>query len=109
MPLSEHEERALAEIERRLYEDAPRFVATVSTSTVARVHLRRIRLAVVGFLAGLVLLLGLTFNLAFGVIGFALMLVSLIAGASAMRALSAGGGALAEELRRAFARRDSDV
>ena len=107
MPLSEHEERALAEIERGLYEDDPRFVATVSTTTVARVHLRRVRLAVGGFILGLVLLLGLTFNLAFGVVGFALMLVSLVAGATAIRALSAGGSALADELRRAFARRDS--
>ena len=109
MPLSEHEERALAEIERRLYEDDPRFVATVSTTTVARVHLRRVRLSALGFVVGLILLLGLTFNLAFGVAGFALMLVSVIAGASAIRALSAGGGVLAEELRRAFARRDSSA
>ena len=107
MPLSEHEERALAEIERRLYEDDPRFVATVSTTTVARVHLRRVRAAAVGFVVGLILVLALTFNIAFGVVGFALMLVSVIAGVTAIRALGAGGGALAEELRRAFARRDS--
>ncbi len=87
MPLSEHEERALAEIARRLSEEDPRFVATVSQTTVGRVQRRRLRLAVLGAVVGFITLLGLTFHIALGVIGFALMLASVVVGARAMRSL----------------------
>lgn len=84
MPLSEHEERILAEIERQLAEEDPRFVARARRQPPARSQ-RLVRLAVVGFLLGLVSLFGLTFHLAFGVAGVALMVTSVIVGVNAAR------------------------
>lgn len=108
MPLSEHEERALEEIARHLSEDDPKFVATVSNVSPVRVHLRRLRWSAVGFVAGLVVLLGLTFHLVFGLIGFALMFTSVLVAVGAVRRLAGGGVDPLGELRRAFGRRDPD-
>ncbi len=85
MPLSEHEERVLAEMERRLVAEDPRFVARTEravqradraghplTSTT-----RRIRRATIGIVVGLACLLGLTFHIAFGIAGFALLLAAI--------------------------------
>jgi hypothetical protein len=75
MPLSEHEQRILAEIERRLLEEDPKFAHQVGSSF--RAHLgRRLKLAVAGFVVGLVVVISSTFfeNVAIGVAGFVLML-----------------------------------
>jgi hypothetical protein len=75
MPLSEHEQRILAEIERRLLEEDPKFAHQVGSSF--RAHLgRRLKLAVAGFLVGLAVVVSSTFfeNVAVGVGGFVLML-----------------------------------
>ena len=75
MPLSEHEQRILAEIERRLLEEDPKFAHQVGSSF--RAHLgRRLKLAVAGFVVGLVIVISSTFleNVAIGVGGFVLML-----------------------------------
>lgn len=53
MPLSEHEQRMLDEIERALYHDDPKFATSVN---VTRIRRRRPILAGLAFLAGLVLL-----------------------------------------------------
>ena len=75
MPLSEHEQRILAEIERRLLEEDPKFAHQVGSSF--RAHLgRRLKLAVAGFILGLVVVISSTFfeNVAIGVAGFVVML-----------------------------------
>jgi len=75
MPLSEHEQRILAEIERRLLEEDPKFAHQVGSSF--RAHLgRRLKLAVVGFVLGLIVVISSTFleNVAIGVAGFVIML-----------------------------------
>ena len=74
MPLSDHEQRILAEIERRLLEEDPKFAHQVGSSF--RAHLaRRLKLAVVGFVLGLiVLVVGFVNYVALGVAGFVLML-----------------------------------
>lgn len=105
MPLSEHEERALAEIARQLQADDPKFVATVARTSPARLHLRRLRWAAIGFVVGLVVLLALTFHLAFGVVGFLVMLVAVAVGATALRGLGADASDALGELRRSFSRR----
>ena len=64
MPLSEHEQRLLDQIERALYQEDPKFASSVR-ATDLRTHMRR-RLR----RAGLVLALG-----------FALLLAGLIVGA----------------------------
>jgi Protein of unknown function (DUF3040) len=75
MPLSEHEQRILAEIERRLLEEDPKFAHQVGSSF--RAHLgRRLKLAVAGFVLGLIVVISSTFieNVAVGVAGFVVML-----------------------------------
>jgi hypothetical protein len=76
MPLSEHEQRILEEIERRLAEEDPRLVQNVARATVASHALRRIRWGIVGFVLGFVLLLFFVVNLWVAVAGFAVMLVA---------------------------------
>ncbi len=53
MPLSEHEQRMLDEIERALYHDDPKFATSVNVSRIRR---RRPILAGLGFVVGLLLL-----------------------------------------------------
>lgn len=105
MPLSEHEKRALEEIARHLSEDDPKFVANVAHTTATRLHLRRLRWALVGFLLGLATLLGMTFHFALGVAGFAMMLVSVLFGTGAIRGLGPGVAGLMADLRRSLSRR----
>lgn len=76
MPLTPHEQRILEEIERRLAEEDPRLVASVSRATVAGHALRRIRLGLMGFVLGFVLLLFFVLSIWFAVAGFVLMLAS---------------------------------
>ena len=77
MPLSEHEQRILADIEARLREDDPQFAESVGTSTVSG-HLRgRLKLDIAAFLVGFALLfVGIRVNLLWGVLGFGLMLAA---------------------------------
>ncbi|HEY2549767.1 MAG TPA: DUF3040 domain-containing protein [Streptosporangiaceae bacterium] len=75
MPLSEHEQRQLEQIEQALYADYPRFASAVR-ATDPRVHYkRRVIAAVLGFLVGVGLLLaGVMINVPLGVAGFVVML-----------------------------------
>lgn len=106
MPLSEHEERILAEIERRLSEEDPRFVQRARKAVTRDRRVVRMRLAAVGFALGVVLLLAITFHIALGVAGFALMFASVLLAASAVRGDDGAGGALRDRVRRAFGGRD---
>ena len=76
MPLSDHEQRILEEIEKKLAEDDPRLAEQVSTTSLYSHLSRRIRWASVAFLLGFVLLLCFALSLWVAVAGFALMLVS---------------------------------
>src|SRR5213083_458885 len=76
MPLTPHEQRILEEIERRLAEEDPRLVQSVSKATVAAHALRRIRWGLAGFIAGFILLLLFVASIWFALAGFALMLGS---------------------------------
>lgn len=105
MPLSEHEERILAEIEKRLSEDDPGFVQRARRTGARHAPTRRLRWAIAGFVVGLVMLLGLTFHVALGAAGFGLMLISVLVGVSAAQG-SGGSSDLVARLRRAFDRHD---
>jgi hypothetical protein len=76
MPLSEHEQRILAEIERRLLEEDPKFAHQVGSSF--QLHLaRRLKLAVAGFVLGLIIVAaGFVKTPALGVAGFVIMLIA---------------------------------
>jgi hypothetical protein len=100
MPLSENEERALAEIARHLSEEDPKFAASVSTATVAATQRRRLRLAVAGFLTGFVLLLGLIVSFWIAAAGFALMFLSVLVGYRSWKVLSDGETDFITQLRK---------
>ena len=90
MPLSEHEQRLLDQIERALYAEDPKFASTVR-STDLRTHMRRrLRRASVVLVLGFVLLLGgaVSQKIAVGVIGFVVMLCALLLALSAWKRLS---------------------
>ena len=73
MPLSEHEQRILANIERRLLEEDPKFAQQVGRSLQSRL-IRRMRLAACGFVLGLIILIvGFAQYVALGVAGFVIM------------------------------------
>lgn len=78
MPLSDHEQRLLEQIERALYAEDPKFASTVS-STDLRTHARRrVRRSLVLLVLGMVALLAgvMVPNIALGVAGFCIMLAS---------------------------------
>lgn len=79
MPLSDHEQKILEEIERRLAEDDPSFVDQVGRTDLYTHLARRIRLAAFAFLGGLALVLvAFVASLWIAAIGFAVMLVSAV-------------------------------
>jgi len=84
MPLSEHEKRMFAEIERQLVEDDPRFVARTRRTLRAWSPVVRIRAAIAIGVLGLVGVLALTFDILYGIVGMALVLVAIILGAGAV-------------------------
>ena len=57
MPLNDHEQKILDEIERRLAEDDPNFVEQVGRTDLYTHLARRIRLAAVAFVVGMRMLL----------------------------------------------------
>lgn len=78
MPLSDHEQRILDEIERRLAEEDPRLVEQVGRTTLSAHLARRIRLSSLAFLAGLVMLMLFTVQLWIAAAGFVIMVLSLL-------------------------------
>jgi hypothetical protein len=88
MPLSEHEERILAEIERQLAEDDPRFGSKRSSfrtplSTWSRTL--RLRLAVGLGVVGVLCVLGLAASTALAAVGLAMIFAAILVGATAVR------------------------
>jgi hypothetical protein len=77
MPLSDHEQRILAELEESLSKADPRFAKSVRETTVYSHSGRRVWWGVVGFVAGLTILLT-TFSssVVVGLFGVVIMFVS---------------------------------
>jgi Flp pilus assembly protein TadB len=76
MPLSEHEQRILDEIEQRLAEEDPRLADQVARTSLYSHLARRIRLATLAFLAGFIMLMLFSIALWVAGVGFAVMLLS---------------------------------
>jgi hypothetical protein len=99
VPLSEHEQRILEDIERRLSEEDPRFARSVADSTLIAHLSRRIRWAAAGFLVGFVMLMLFWFSIWLALAGFAVMLTTALLiygwvkqiGADQFRALQQSG------------------
>jgi len=77
VPLSEHEQRQLEQIEQALYAEHPRFAKAVRAAD-PRVHYkRRVVYAFVGFAIGVALLpVGVSTYIAISIVGFVIMLAS---------------------------------
>jgi hypothetical protein len=77
VPLSEHEQRLLDQIERALYAEDPKFASTVR-STDLRSHLRRRikRMAVLLFVGFALFIGGIFVEFAVSIAGFAVMVVA---------------------------------
>src|SRR5690349_16931774 len=97
MPLSEHEQRLLEQIERALVQDDPKFANTVRTTNPRTYLLRRLWRSLLVFLLGLAaLVVGVSLNRApytviLGVIGFALMLLAGVRAAADLKRISGRG------------------
>src|SRR5437763_3528513 len=75
MPLSEHEQRILEQYEKELQQD-PHLTKRISRSSLYTHLSRRVRLAVLGFVLGLVLLMLFWLSVWVSIVGFTLMLLS---------------------------------
>ncbi|HSO02935.1 MAG TPA: DUF3040 domain-containing protein [Candidatus Limnocylindrales bacterium] len=98
MPLSEHEQRLLEQMERALYAEDPKFATSMRSARGGAGDRRRVAIGVVGLLVGLGLLVaGVAAKLVIvGVLGFLAMLGGLWLAISALRpgaepAAAAGG------------------
>ena len=89
MPLSDREQQILSAIEARLREEDPKFAQTVGTTTVSSQARKRLKLSAAGFLLGLLLLFGIIAHIAWGIAGFALMLICAVQGLTQLGKLGA--------------------
>lgn len=87
MPLSEHEQRLLEQIEQALYAEDPKFASSVRSARPRNRTRTMLALSVVGVIVGVVVVLvGLTKNIIpVGVVGFVLIVGSCLAAVSALR------------------------
>jgi Protein of unknown function (DUF3040) len=93
MPLSEHEQRLLEQIERDLYADDPKLVSTVRSINPRTYALRRLWRSTALFVVGLgVLVAAVVVNsgavsIILGLLGFVVMLLAALRGSSDLRRL----------------------
>jgi Flp pilus assembly protein TadB len=75
MPLSEHEQKLLEQLEKQLHEDDPKFASSMGSDPGRSWSTRHLVIGVLATLAGVLLLLvGVTVNIiAVGVLGFVVM------------------------------------
>jgi Protein of unknown function (DUF3040) len=78
VPLSDHEQRLLEQIEQALYDDDPKFARLYQTTDVRSHYRSRVVRAVAGFILGLGLLLAAVIVplIPLGILGFLVMLAS---------------------------------
>ncbi|MFC8535119.1 DUF3040 domain-containing protein [Streptomyces sp. DT224] len=87
MPLSEHEQRMLEQMERALYAEDPKFATALEGSKLRTYTRRRVYQAVAGFLVGIALLMGgMVARLTWvSVVGFLVMLGCAVLAVTAWR------------------------
>jgi len=93
VPLSEHEQRLLEQMERALYAEDPKFATALRGSDLRRHFRRRILIGVVGLLAGIgLLLVGVVSKVVVvSVLGFLVMLGAALWAATSWRRMPAAG------------------
>lgn len=108
MPLSEHEQKILEEIERRLVAEDPKFAREVSTGGAQGTALKRVKRGVITFALGFTLLIVGLFVpqrlVIFGIAAFAIMVASAAVIASGIKQVSQERTAEAEKSQGWFAR-----
>ena len=90
MPLSEHEQRLLEQMERALYAEDPKFASSLRGKDPRSNFRRRVLLAGFGFVVGIVLLMtGLVTQVVpVSIVGFLLMLAGAFFAVTSYRAIS---------------------
>jgi len=79
MPLSEHEQKILAELEESLSKQDPQFAKSVQNTNVYAHSGRRVRWGIAGFVAGLlILILCFSTSVLLGLAGVAIMFASAV-------------------------------
>lgn len=92
MPLSEDEQRILTQIEQQLYEEDPGLAHEVSSTTVFSHGFKHLRLAALGVVVGLGVLLGtLSTSYWLSFLGFLIMLASAWYGEQNLRRVGRAG------------------
>lgn len=76
MPLSEHEQKILEDIERSLQKEDPRFAQQVTRHSLFSLMSGRIRLGVLAFIVGFVMLMLFMVSIWVALAGFGVMLFS---------------------------------
>jgi Protein of unknown function (DUF3040) len=90
VPLSEHEQRLLDQIERALYAEDPKFASTYRSTDLRKHYSRRIVRCAALFVLGVILLMVgvISKNSLVGVGGFVVMLASLVFGVTSWQRLT---------------------
>lgn len=94
MPLSEHEQRMLEQMERALYAEDPKFASALEGGGLRTYTRRRVYLAVAGFLVGVGLLMAGVVAVRFwiiSVVGFLVMLGCAVLAVTGWRRMSRPG------------------
>ena len=88
MPLSEHEQRLLEQMERALYAEDPKFASSLRSAAPRPGNRRKAAIGVLTLLIGVALLIAgpVTSYVALGMVGFVVMLVGTMLVISSMRA-----------------------
>ena len=95
MPLSEHEQRLLEQMERALYAEDPKFVSSLRGTDLRSHYRRRAVQSAAGFILGLILLMTGVVRpslVAVSVLGFVLMLAAAVFAVSSWRKIAGSGG-----------------
>ena len=92
MALSEQERKLLEQLEASLMADDPKFAQTLSGAGGIRIHRRRATLAGLGFVLGLLLLIGgVQIHPAVSIVGFVVMLAAAIIGVNSWQRVAGEG------------------
>jgi hypothetical protein len=93
VPLSEHEQRMLEQMERALYAEDPKFASALEGTGLRTYTRRRVYLATAGFVLGVGVLMGgmVVPSIPVGVVGFLVMLVCAVIAVAGWRRHPAAG------------------
>lgn len=104
MPLSEHEQRILQEIEKHLYEEDPAFAGKVKRRVPRLSDADRAKMGALTFVLGFGILIAFFFlrSVFVGVLAFGAMVAGIVMVAGSLRRVAAEGRGQKDRLLRAF-------